>query len=126
MKWINCLLLLRLAFFALLLLIYFLFCYISLKVGGGADVLSFIRHVVLVTGLVPLLAWLILIFFAVPPIFIRLVIFVVVLMVYHYFLFAVSAHYDGLYYWSVQLGEVLIFLLMVRVVRARAEAERNT
>lgn len=96
-------------------LVYLFFCYLATR-GGELTLLEIVRHVVLVTGLVPLCSWLLVIFKSTSATVLKSVVFAVLITVYHVFLFAVSAHRDGFYYWGVQLVEFVGFYVLIRVV----------
>lgn len=98
------------------ILVYVLFCYLATR-GGELTLLQILRHVILVTGLVPLCSWLLVIFKSTSATIVKSFIFAILITMYHVFLFAVSAHRDGLHYWGVQLVELLALFAFVRFIR---------
>ncbi|WP_157966861.1 hypothetical protein [Pseudomonas sichuanensis] len=97
------------------ILVYVLFCYLATR-GGELTLLQILRHVILVSGLVPLCSWLLVIFKSTSATIVKSFIFAVLITIYHIFLFAVSAHRDGLHYWGVQFFEFAGFYALIRVV----------
>lgn len=81
------------------ILVYVFFCYLATR-GGELTLLQILRHVILVSGLVPLCSWLLVIFKSTSATIVKSFIFAVLITIYHIFLFAVSAHRDGLHYWG--------------------------
>lgn len=103
-----------------MVLVYAFFAYVELMENlAPIDMLEIIRHVILVAGLIPLCSWLTVIFLANHETVGKLLLLAVLITVYHYFLFAVSAHFDGIYYWSGQLVEIIAFLPVVRLALCR-------
>ncbi|MDF9619162.1 hypothetical protein P5705_16070 [Pseudomonas entomophila] len=102
-----------------LVLVYAFFIWAAVHAGATAPI-EFIRHAILVGGLAPLCAWLGVMFFAEDKILLKAVMAALGLTAYHYYLFAVSAHYDGLMYWGVQLVELLALFAFVRFIRKGA------
>lgn len=70
--------------------------------------IGFVRHGVLVTGLVPLLCWLAMLYWSNPKTRGWLFLIASIATIYHVFVFGTSAHADGLLYWGVQAVEVLL------------------
>ncbi len=85
-----------------LVLVYVFFIWVAVHVGATSPI-EFIRHAILVGGLAPLCAWLGVIFFAEDKVLLKAVVAALGLTAYHYYLFAVSAHYDGFMYWGFSL-----------------------
>lgn len=102
-----------------LVLVYVFFVWAAVHAGATSP-LEFIRHAILVGGLAPLCAWLGVMFFAEDRILLKAVMAALGLTAFHYYLFAVSAHYDGLMYWGVQLVELLALFAFVRFIRKGA------
>ncbi|MDU9405463.1 hypothetical protein RTH46_23545 [Pseudomonas sp. zfem004] len=96
-------------------LAYLFFCYLATR-GGELTLLQILRHVILVTGFVPLCSWLLVIFKSTSATIFKSFVFALLITIYHVFLFAVSAHRDGLYYWGVQLFEFAGFYALIRIV----------
>ncbi|UVL91327.1 hypothetical protein [Pseudomonas sichuanensis] len=99
-----------------LFLVYVFFIWAAVHAGATSPI-GFIRHAILVGGLAPLCAWLGVMFFAEDKILPKAIMAALGLTAYHYYLFAVSAHYDGFMYWGVQLVELLALFAFVRFIR---------
>lgn len=76
-----------------------------------------IRHAIFVTGLGPLCAWLLVVFCTQCQGVMKMFSLAMIITVYHFVLFAVSAHYDGFSYWGLQFGEFALLWVLVRKVR---------
>ena len=92
-----------------LLLIYLMLLIVTFLGEENVKFTSFFRHSVMMPGLIPLLCWSFFLFIKKPMFDKKLFLIAVISLVIHYFLFAVSAHYDGFRYWFVQFIELMIF-----------------
>ncbi|MFJ4344048.1 hypothetical protein [Pseudomonas sp. NPDC089401] len=95
------------------LLVYLVFCYLAMR-ADNLSLVGIFRHMVLVTGLLPLCSWMVVIFKGRRNTYFRLALFAILITAYHVFLFAVSAHRDGVEYWGVQMLEFGMFGWMVK------------
>jgi hypothetical protein len=59
-----------------------------------------VRHAIFVTGLVPALCWITLL--VSRKFHLRFLLITIFITVFHVFVFAVSAHKDGFFYWGIQ------------------------
>ena len=101
-----------------MVLSYLALCVLAQLGLGRSDVSDFVRHVVLVPGLVPLVCWLGF-FFISSPRSASLFWLAVVVTLFHVFVFAVSAHFDCPRYWGVQLAEIVSLWFLARQVCRR-------
>lgn len=97
--------------------IYLLFFYIyAVGWSGDETIISIVRHTILMPGLVPLSAWLMVIFFAKSEILFKATLLAILQTLFHIPVFAFSAHSDGWPYWTIQLMELLLIIpLMIMV-----------
>ncbi|WP_248920759.1 hypothetical protein [Pseudomonas entomophila] len=93
--------------------VYSFFCFLASH-GDGLTGLEIFRHVILVTGLIPLCSWWAVIFMSTSATVWKTASIAFLITVYHVFLFAVSAHRDGFEYWSVQFVEFVGFYILIR------------
>lgn len=100
-----------------LISVYLIFVYVALMGGKELGIVEIVRHVIFVTGLVPLCSWMALVFFAKTSTSVKLALLAVGVSVYHVFLFAVSAHSDDEIYWVAQMVEFVFLWAIVRLVR---------
>jgi|GEM_PF-6738732 len=99
----------KLALSLFLTAIYFFIVWIASVDLGEKSFISVVRHAVLITGFVPWCFWM---FSLLSNKGLKFILYAVLVTVFHVFVFAVSAHYDGLMYWFIQLIE-LIFLVPI-------------
>ena len=105
------------------ILVYLLSGYIGII--AEADEMTFVkvvRHVILVAGLIPACAWLVVILWSNNATLGKLMMLAVVITIYHGILFAVSAHKDDMSYWIAQSIEILAFIVMIRLTPKRGKA----
>lgn len=117
---------LKLALSVPLAAVYILLVYIASHSAGGATAIDVLRHVVLAAGLAPLCAWLVAIHFAMKSNVVKLLIGAIGMTILHWVVLAVSAHYDGLQYWSFQAIEVGALLQLIRVASRQPNGSTAT
>tara|TARA_R110002073_G_scaffold2938_2_gene19158 strand:+ start:101171 stop:101548 length:378 start_codon:yes stop_codon:yes gene_type:complete len=96
-----------------LVLIYVLFSALMYFGLENPSVIVVIRHVFLVSGAIPLCCWVLLLIsrnFGKDLVFL---LNVLLITFFHVFVFAVSAHKDGVAYWAVQSIEIAWFLYVI-------------
>lgn len=97
--------------------IYAFFFYIyAADWRGDETIVGIVRHGILVSGLVPLSAWLIVIFFAKSEILFKATSLAILQTLFHVPVFAFSAHSDGWPYWTIQLVEFLLIIPLIIMV----------
>ena len=99
-------------FVAMFLLgIYLLFS--SLVYVGLDDptVITIVRHAVLVSGLAPAICWISLL--VSRKLHLKYCLSVLFITAFHVFVFAVSAHKDGVIYWGVQTLEIVVLFIIL-------------
>lgn len=101
-----------------LTLIYGFICWIAYTGANSNGVTDFVRHVVLIPGLVPYVLSVSLLVLPGPrSIWIQIGVVLVTLCL-HFVVFAISAHSDGLIYWVIQSIELLILPITYLGIRA--------
>lgn len=100
-------------------MVYLALLYVASHSLDDREVIRVLRHIVLAAGLVPLCAWVIVIFSARRANVAKLLAAAIGITMVHWVVVAVSAHFDGLLFWSVQAIEIASLGLLVRVATRR-------
>lgn len=82
-------------------------------------VIDILRRAVLDTGLLSVLACIMLIFNKNDIGRLKIISLMLFVLFYHYFLFVVSAYYDGPIYWSLQAVEFFLLCFIYKITRVR-------
>lgn len=85
------------------------------EMSGGS--IEFFRHVILVAGFLPWLSWVLLGVFGRPRFLGWPLLLAFSLIVWHYFLFAVSAHAADSTYWGIQVVEIVLAIVFITKLR---------
>ncbi|WP_248920761.1 hypothetical protein [Pseudomonas entomophila] len=101
-------------------LVYLFFCLVLIH-GGDKGFVDVVFYGFLVAGLIPLAAWLSVIFMARRGSVFRLLLFAVFITVYHYFLVGIAAHAEFLIYFLFQIVEIALLLWLLRLFRLGGE-----
>lgn len=106
----------RLGFAVLIVVLYALFCILLYIALDERSLINVIRHVILFSGVVPLLLWLA--WLLVPSSSgLKLLLLSIIVTMFHYVVAVISAHNDGAAYWSVQIFEVATLWHLLRILK---------
>lgn len=100
----------------LICLVYLFFCLVLIH-GGDKGFVDVVFYGFLVAGLIPLAAWLSVIFMARRDSVFRLLLYAVFVTGYHYFLVGIAAHAEFLIYLLFQIVEISLLLWLLKLFR---------
>lgn len=102
-------------------MVYVVLLYIASHSLNDRAVIDVLRHIVLAAGLAPLCAWVVVIFLARRANVAKLLAAAIGITILHWVVLAISSHYDGLLFWSVQAVEIAALVLLVRFASRRTK-----
>ena len=91
--------------------------------GGAKGFVAVVFYGLLVAGLIPLVAWLSVVFMAPRGALFRLFLSAVFIMVYHYYLVGIAAHAEFFIYLLFQVMEVVLLLGLLKLFRVGGEGK---
>lgn len=103
-------------------LVYLFFCFVLIE-GGDKGFVAVVFYGFLPAGLVPLIAWLSIIFVARQNSVLRLLPFAVLVTAYHYYLVGVAAHAEFLTYLLFQIVEIALLGWLLKLFRVKGEGK---